>query len=305
MKTGTMSCRLLVSAWALLVVATAMSVKSPSGGHSLRKEPMVAPSSSRDGEPMARPSSSRVGEPMARPSSSRVSEPMARPSSSRIGEPMARPSSSRVGEPMARQSSSRDGEPMARQSSSRDGEPMARQSSSRVGEPMARQSSSRDGEPMARPSSSRDGEPQSGRHSLRSLSATGWKPSLVSSTSRHKIPHFSSAAVMSTDYLEMLGIERHGVVTGSESRRRRGQMHADEDDDSQSDPFSWTDNSGKLDRAEMKEESESAPVNGTPPESPLPSQRCCMPTQFEAILASHVGTVSGRKLPKSGVSLTL
>ncbi|KAK2155138.1 hypothetical protein NP493_2105g00006 [Ridgeia piscesae] len=30
-----------------------------------------------------------------------------------------------------------------------------------------------------------------------------------------------------------------------------------------------------------------------------------MPAQFEATLASHVGTVSGRKLPKSGVSLTL
>jgi len=124
------------------------------------------------------------------------------------------------------------------------------------------------------------------------------------------MPSFSSAAaVMSTDYLEALGIERHGAVTGSESRRGRGKMHADQDDDSQSDPFSWSDNSGKLDKMEMKEESESesesAPLNGTPPEAPLPSQRCCMPAQFEATLASHVGTVSGRKLPKSGVSLTL
>lgn len=225
-----MSCKMLVVLSAVVVVATAMSVKSPSGG--------------RSGQPIGRQPSSRSGEPQSVPNSYDMGQ---QKSSSLADKPESVPTSF-----------GSDRQKMA--------SPLAKQ---QMGD--------------------------------------SWKPSMSlasASTRRQKMPSFSSAITMSTDYLETLGIEPHRIVADSSGKRHHGMLEM-KPTGTDSKKVSRIDDSDKLKRMDVKD-SASMPIKRTAPGTPTPSQRCCMPTQFEAILASHIGTVSGKKQPpRSGVSLTL
>ena len=158
------------------------------------------------------------------------------------------------------------------------------------------------GEPILRPGrrgmSFVSGDHQSGKAQKQQMQVPSGK------LNAYKMPSFRSAAItMGSDYLEALGIERNAALPMPLGRKLQGEVGASPVE-AQSNKFARKDGSSTFDAMGM-EESASAPRKRRDAKSSSPSQRCCMPSQFEAMLASHIGAVDGKKPPQSGLSLVV